>query len=121
MNKKVKIVIVIAAIALVAPAIILALTRPPSGLSIQASWSDNTSLGSGTLHYECTIINHDNKTARSVQLMITLKDQSNSVIKTETVDVGDIPALGSKDISVDISHSGFESVGKVDAWLTWAP
>ena len=64
LNRKVKLGLVIAAIALVAVIIVLALTLPPSGLTIQgSSWSDNTMLGSGTLHYEGTIINHENKTA----------------------------------------------------------
>lgn len=72
MNKKVKIGIVIVAIMFVAAITIYVLTMPPSGLSIQASWTVDTVFGLGTLHYEATVFNHYNTTVHSANLELRL-------------------------------------------------
>ncbi len=121
MNKKVKIAVAVAAIACVATVAILVLTIPPSGLTIQGSWSTNTFLGFGTVHYDATIFNHENSTANSVQLVIMLFDSRDFMVKTETVDLGFIPAQSSKSISLDIQYSGAQGISRVEPHLVWTP
>ncbi len=119
MNKTVKIGLVVAAFVVVVVIGVLAFTLPPSGLSIQSNWNDNSGFGLGTLHYEATISNNDDKPATGVQLTLMLFDSNGFIIKNEVVNVGDIGAKSSKSVSLDIQHSG--SVSRVDAHLTSNP
>ncbi len=116
-----QIIFIAAIIIALAAMFIYVLLSPPSGVSIQGSWSDNSVLGSGTVHYEGTVFNHYNITVHSVRLQLLLYDSNNHMMKTETVELGDIPGQGSKSISLDIQHSGFEGVGRVEDSLTWNP
>lgn len=120
MNNKVKIGVILAIICL-AVIFVLVLTMPPSGVSIQSSWTDNTVFGSGTLHFEGTVVNHYNATVHSVRLQLWLYDPNNHMIKIETVELGDMIGQSSKNVSLDIQHSSFDGVGRVDKTLTWNP
>ncbi len=107
-------------VAILIAGFIVVLTTPPSGVSVQGSWTDNTVLGSGTLHYEGTVFNHYNSTVHSVKLELWLYDSNNHMMQIETVELGDIPAQSSKVVNFDISHSGI-GVSRVDKVLTWNP
>jgi hypothetical protein len=109
--------VIIAALAVMG---IYALTHP-GGVSIQGSWSSNTILGSSAFHYEGTVFNNEKTTAKSVQLTLRIYDSSNFLIKSENVDVGDIPAQSSKSVKVDVQLPSFTGVSRVDPQLIWNP
>ncbi len=93
----------------------------PGGVSIQSSWSTNTILGSSTLHYEGTVFNNEKTTVKSVQLTLRIYDSNDFMIKSEDVNVGDIPAQSSKNVNVDIQLSSFTGVSRVEPQLKWNP
>jgi len=116
MKKVRKGVVVAAVIVIVAVAVFVLLS--PGELSIKFSWNDNHPLyGSPYVHLVGTIFNSGTKNATDVKLIVRLYDSENTLIKTETVDIGDIPAKGSKDINVDIQHYGFAK--RCETELQW--
>lgn len=74
---------------------------------IDSTWNDNHPLfGSPYVHLECTIFNSGSSTAGDVQLVIRIYD-GGTLLKTETMNIGNIAGKTYKNISIDIQYSGY--------------
>lgn len=118
------------AVALVATVIIIAIIafayfslKPESKGELHLvnfKWTDNHPLfGSPYIHVEGTIFNSGERNAGEVKLVIRIYDPQNTLLKTETLDIGDIASKTYQNISVDIPYSGYAY--KVEAELQWKP
>jgi len=118
--KKVKRGVVVAVVIVIVAVVVFVLISPGE-LSIKFTWHDNhPQYGSPPfVHFEGTIFNSGTKNATDVKLIVRLYDSYNTLIKTETVDVGDVLANGSKDINVDIPHLGLAE--RCETELQWKP
>lgn len=87
---------------------------------VNFNWTDHHPLfGSPYVHVEGTIFNSGSSTAGDAQLIIRLYDSQNRLLKTETMDVGDIPAKTYRNISTDIYYSG--DANRCESELQWKP
>jgi uncharacterized integral membrane protein len=83
-------------------------------------WTDNHPwFSSAYVHVDGTLFNSGSSTAGSVQLVTRLYDSQGTLLKTDTMNVGDIASKQYKNISTDIQYSGTAS--RVETAISYHP
>ena len=122
-QKKVKIGIGVAAVIIISAVIIFIyafLGNVGEVYLINFKWTDHHPLlGSPYVHVEGTIFNSGSRTAGRVQLIIRIYDSSNQLLKTETMDIGDIAPKDSTSINTNIQYSGDAASAQTE--VGWMP
>jgi len=87
---------------------------------VNFKWTDNHPLFSSPyVHLEGTIFNSGSSTAGNVQLVIRIYNSQGTLLKTETMNIGDIEGKTYKNISIDVQYSG--DADKIETELGYRP
>jgi len=121
--KKVKIGITVAVIVVISALILFTyfgLQKRGEVYAVDFKYSDHHPLfGSPYFHVEGSVFNSGERTAGDVELTIRLYDSHGTLLKTETMNIGDIPTKTYRNINIDIPYSG--DTDRCETGLAWRP